>query len=134
MFLPRAIDINCVKIIPKRAYARCCIKLGVLNKSYSTITQPIWKRFHFSFIVPLKKLPLWKLSLGKSPLRKYFGKWEYVTHLSCFIIYLCYCIFIYLSKGPCDKSMVRTYGRSNQWKYWYISRKKYKETKLKKSE
>ena len=37
---------NCVKIIPKRAYARFCIKVVVLNKSYSTITQPIWKRIY----------------------------------------------------------------------------------------
>ena len=42
MFLSQEIDKkNCVKIIPKRAYARFCIKVVVLNRSYSATTQHV---------------------------------------------------------------------------------------------
>ena len=44
MFLSREID--CVKIIPKRTYIRFCINVVVLNRSYSTNTQPFWKRLY----------------------------------------------------------------------------------------
>jgi len=44
MFLSREIDIKLRQNYTKRAYARFCIKVVVLNRSYSTISQPIWKR------------------------------------------------------------------------------------------
>ena len=37
---------NCVKFIRKFIYVQFCIKVVVLNRSYSTNTQPIWKRWY----------------------------------------------------------------------------------------
>ena len=44
MFLSREIDIKLRQNYTKRAYVRFWIKVVVLNRSYSTISQPIWKR------------------------------------------------------------------------------------------
>ena len=45
IFLSREIDKkNCVKCIRKFIYMQFCIKVVVLNRSYSRNTQPIWKQ------------------------------------------------------------------------------------------
>ena len=36
------------EIIPKRTYVRFLIKVVAINRSYSTITQPIWKRLYLT--------------------------------------------------------------------------------------